>query len=210
MAFKDNLKRIRAEKGFTTAKEFTERGLQRESKAGKSAKVKYTTYHAYENSNRLPPEDLIVDIAKSLKVSIDDLFGYNVNTLDRKSEIDNVIDFLRELGIDAERDIFTEEVIVKINDKTIASIPDKETINIVNAAKKDIMPKVVVSRIMFSIIMRDIIRYGNTGKPIYKKMGRIDRNHVGTTDNNATSRRKAKAFSKELKSSLSDLNNEGD
>ena len=111
MAFKDNLKRIRAEKGFRTAKEFTERGLRRDAEAGKTTKVNYTTYHAYENTNRLPPEDLIVAIAKSLKVSIDDLFGYSVDTLERKSEIDNAIDFMKELGIDAKRDMFMKEVL---------------------------------------------------------------------------------------------------
>ena len=210
MAFKDNLKRIRAEKGFRTAKEFTERGLRRDAEAGKTTKVNYTTYHAYENTNRLPPEDLIVAIAKSLKVSIDDLFGYSVDTLERKSEIDNAIDFMKELGIDAKRDMFMKEVVVKINDKIIASIPDEEIINIVNTAKKDIIPKVVASRIMFSNIMNDIIRYEKAGKPIYKKMGSIERNHVGSTDSDAYSKRKAKVFSKEFKHLLSDLNKEGD
>ena len=70
MAFKDNLRRLRIQKGFSSRRNFAMNVLG----------IEYTTYNNYEVKDTIPPENLIIEIAKALDVSIDELFGYDSKT----------------------------------------------------------------------------------------------------------------------------------
>lgn len=164
MVFCKNLKRIRQEKGFETAKDFTERGLK--------GKIKYTTYTAYE-VDRLPSESNIVLIASALKVHIDDLFGFNIqDTASTKSEIDNALDTLKALPIKTKKDNDNKEVTIYINGKEVANIPFNELIDIINVNKDSFTRNYITNmqrRLFNASILDSIIEFGVTGKPSLKK-----------------------------------------
>lgn len=198
MSFCENLKRIRKEKGFETAKDFTERGLK--------GKIKYTTYAAYE-VNRLPNEEAIVLIASALNVRIDDLFGYNLKeTASTKSDLDNALDALKALPILAKKDNDNKEVVISINGKVIANIPFDEIIDIVNVSK-DRFTRNYINNMNRSLcnaaILNNIIDYAMTGKPALNKIRLATKLTDTSKSTNNTlkkiSPRKAKAIQKKSK-----------
>lgn len=65
MNFQENLKLYRKAAGYKTAKEFAE-------KLG----IPYPSYMPYENRGREPKYSVLIEIARELHVSIDDLLGY--------------------------------------------------------------------------------------------------------------------------------------
>lgn len=68
MSFSESLKQHRIKAGYSSAKEFAARlGLS------------YSTYVAYENTDREPRFDVLIKIADILNVSIDELLERNVN-----------------------------------------------------------------------------------------------------------------------------------
>ena len=164
MSFCKNLKRIRKEKGFETAKDFTERGLKR--------KIKYTTYVGYE-VDRLPGEENIILIASTLKVHVDDLFGFNLQDIDSpKSNLDKALDTLKALPVLAKKDNDNKEVVISINGKVIANIPFDEIIDIVNVSKDRFTRNYITNmnrRLCDAAILNSIIDYATTGKPALKK-----------------------------------------
>lgn len=79
--FKENLKRIRIEKGYKTAKDFAA-----------ELDLPYTTYINWENKGREPDYSTLVKIAAALHVTTDDLLGYEVDKLE------NMYKLLKSLG----------------------------------------------------------------------------------------------------------------
>lgn len=75
MKFKENLRRFREEAGYKQAKEFA-----------KVANIPYPSYSAYENG-RWPNETNLTKIARALKISIDDLLGYDPEQPDEMQKI---------------------------------------------------------------------------------------------------------------------------
>lgn len=64
MSFSENLKKYRKKMGFKSAKEFANLlGIQ------------YSTYVNYENSDREPKYEVLIKMADTLGVSLDDLLG---------------------------------------------------------------------------------------------------------------------------------------
>ena len=179
MEFCKNLKRIRAEKGYATAKDFITKGLKN--------KIKYTTYAAYE-TNRLPPEKNIIIIASALKVSIDDLFGYDINFIKNKTAIEKALDILKALPIVTKRDTENKEVKILINSKEIASIPETEIVDIVDVYQdwytKNYL-KNMQRRLFLDGILKALIAYGATGKPAFQRMKVVGGVLKSKSDNNA-------------------------
>lgn len=64
MKFSENLKRIREEAGYKTAKDFSV-----------AVGIPYTTYFSYEDKGREPKYAALCKIAEKLNVSIDELLG---------------------------------------------------------------------------------------------------------------------------------------
>lgn len=143
MAFNDNLRRIRKEKGFVNGKDFAVRILG----------IKYTTYNSYERLNRLPSEEVMVKIAKALDVSIDDLFGYNFKA--QKTDLDFVVKELNDLGIKSviNNNQGKVDVYISKNEK-FASIPSDKMIGIVKKANANEFSQ----HIVYSHVMKDIIQ----------------------------------------------------
>jgi transcriptional regulator with XRE-family HTH domain len=87
MSFQENLKRIREEHGYKTAKEF----------ADTIPGLNYATYSTYENvapgKGREPKYDLLCQIAAALGVTTDELLGYS------PSEFNKYVYMLKELCI---------------------------------------------------------------------------------------------------------------
>lgn len=196
MGFCKNLKRIRTEKGFETAKDFTERGLK--------GKIKYTTYVAYE-SCRLPSEENIILIASALQVRIDDLFGYNVSK-STNNALDNAFAVLKALPITTKKNIDNKEVEIYINGKNVASIPNNEIIDIIDEARDRFTRSYITNmnrRLYHATILDSIIAYGMTGRPALKSSRLAAKLTVPSkSDNNKskkTSPRKAKKIQKKNK-----------
>ena len=165
MAFKENLRQLRIERGFTSRRSFAINTLE----------IEYTTYNNYE-SGTLPPEELIIKIAQVLNVSIDELFGYDPTT--KKRDIDIVVKELNDMGIKAVQDDDGKEVSIfinKINRFTV--IPYDKIIEIVKSAHSFFLLKTVNRHIIYSIILQSILRFaGSMAKDKRKiKSRKIDR-----------------------------------
>lgn len=65
----------------------------------KELNIPYTTYLAYETTNREPKFTTLIKIATALNVSVDDLLGYNPNN---KDELTQAVDDLKSLGFKIE------------------------------------------------------------------------------------------------------------
>lgn len=72
MNFSDNLKKYREKAGFTSAREFAA-----------ILNIPYTTYAAYENDRRQPKYETLIEIARKLNISTDELLGYEINEFER-------------------------------------------------------------------------------------------------------------------------------
>ncbi len=68
MGFQENLKKYRELAGYHQAKDYA-----------KVLGISYPTYMGYENRGREPKFDLLIKIASTLHVSIDELLGYDPN-----------------------------------------------------------------------------------------------------------------------------------
>lgn len=157
MAFKENLRRLREERGF----------LSRRSFAIKTLGIEYTTYNGYEVRGTLPPEELIIKIAKVLNVSIDELFGYDSTT--NETDIDITIKELNRMGIKAVLEEERREVGIYLNKITrFTGIPYERAIEIVKTAKSVPIVNVVNNHIIYSLVMKNIIGYVN-GRTTSKK-----------------------------------------
>lgn len=82
MNFSENLKKYRKKMGFNSAKEFA-----------KVLDIEYSTYMGYENRRREPKYEVLIKMADTLGVSLDDLLG-------RTLTIDKVLFTLDSLGFD--------------------------------------------------------------------------------------------------------------
>lgn len=150
MAFKDNLRRLREEKGFVSRRSFAINTLG----------IEYTTYNGYEVRGTLPPEDLIIKIAKVLNVSIDELFGYDSTT--KETDIDIAIKALNHMGIKAVLEKEGHDVGIYLNKITrFTAIPYERVIEIVKTAKNFFVLNTVTNHIIYSLVMKDIIGYVN-------------------------------------------------
>lgn len=94
MSFNENLKRIRKEKCVGTVKNFAENIL----------KIPYKTYHIYETKDTLPPEDIILKIAKTLNVSVDELFGIKPSQTETLKDAESTVKELNNIGFTASYD----------------------------------------------------------------------------------------------------------
>lgn len=70
--FQENLKRLRIEKGFKTAKSFAA-----------AIDMPYTSYMNYENKNREPPYDMLCRIADTLHVTTDELLEHELDQYEK-------------------------------------------------------------------------------------------------------------------------------
>ena len=150
MAFKENLRRLREERGFLSRRNF----------AMKILGIEYTTYNGYEVRGTLPPEELIIKIAKVLNVSIDELFGYDSTT--KETDIDVTIKELNRLGIKAVLDEERREVGIYLYKTTrFTVIPYERLVEIVKNAKSHFILNSVTNHVIYSLILKDIIGYAN-------------------------------------------------
>ena len=81
MSFSENLKKYRKKMGFKSAKEFA-----------KALDIEYSTYMGYENRGREPKYEVLIKIADTLDVSLDDLLGYTTQEVNMNNE-----EYLKEL-----------------------------------------------------------------------------------------------------------------
>ena len=150
MAFKDNLRRLRIEKGFNSRRSFAINTLG----------IEYTTYNGYEVRGTLPPEDLIIKIAKVLNVSIDDLFGYDAKT--QETDLDLAIRELNNLGIKTVIDDNRQEVGIYLDGRNkFTGISFDKAIEMVKTAKNYYLINKGSRHIIYSLIMDEIIRYAS-------------------------------------------------
>ncbi len=195
-----NLKRIREEKGFKTAKKFTTSKLFN--------KISYETYTTYESGARTPPVESLIIIADALSVSIDDLLGRKLN---KKSPIDDALDVFKRLHIKTEKDPETSENFIFVNGKVIARLPNEEIIDVVKHARHFYLfniEGIIKHDVLYSYILRSVIRYGETGQRVYKRVGgKVEHRKVDFPYK--TTERKAKALSKMINNVL-ERSNGGD
>lgn len=148
MAFKDNLRRLRIQKGFSSRRNFAMNVLG----------IEYTTYNNYEVKDTIPPENLIIKIAKVLDVSIDELFGYDSKT--KETDIDIVVRELNDLGIKSKINKTKQEVDIYLNShEKFVSIPFEEMINIVKYSKDSSLLFKTINHVLYSLIINKIIHY---------------------------------------------------
>ena len=160
MAFKENLRRLREERGFLSRRNFAINILG----------IEYTTYNGYEVRGTLPPEELIIKIAKVLNVSIDELFGYDSTT--KETDIDVAIKELNRLGIKAILDGERREVGIYLYKTTrFTVIPYERAIEIVKNAKSFVILNSVTNQVIYSLILKDIIGYAN-GRTTSRKIAK--------------------------------------
>jgi transcriptional regulator with XRE-family HTH domain len=84
MSLQDNLRTLRERAGYTQAKDFAENVL----------KMSYSTYMGYETRGTWPNEETLINIAKALHTTIDELLGFNPNRLTA------IISLLKKCGYD--------------------------------------------------------------------------------------------------------------
>lgn len=72
MTFQENLRKYREAAGWKYARDFAEH-----------VGIKYSTYIGYETQNREPKYEVLIQIAKALGVTTDDLLGYTGSEGDR-------------------------------------------------------------------------------------------------------------------------------
>lgn len=93
MTFQENLRKYREAAGWKYARDFAEH-----------VGIKYSTYIGYETQNREPKYEVLIQIAKALGVTTDDLLGYTGSEGDR---FDAALRDLRESGF---HDDYDEQV----------------------------------------------------------------------------------------------------
>ena len=88
MGFQENLKKYRELAGYHQAKDYA-----------KVLGISYPTYMGYENRGREPKFDLLIKIASTLHVSIDELLGYDPKYPDK---LQKCLTDLKDKGIEFE------------------------------------------------------------------------------------------------------------
>lgn len=154
MGFQENLIHYREKAGYKSAKDFSE-------KLG----INYTTYMGYENKGREPKYSLLVQIARLLHVSVDNLLGYDPEQPD---ELTRCLNVCKEAGLftyswqfrgstsvfvyqnkkEAEQDKFSVDVPVLGEDEFIAAVNAGANNPNYQAAKKDLLKMYVYASVL--------------------------------------------------------------
>ena len=153
MAFKDNLRRLRIARGFNSRRKFAEKVLG----------IGYTTYNGYEVRGTLPPEELIIKIAQTLNVTIDELFGYSPITKER--DIDIAVKHLNRMGIKAVINEEQKTVGIYIRrDTQFTVIPYNKLVDIIKSTETLGFLNIVKNHVLYSFVMKSIINYADPKK----------------------------------------------
>lgn len=164
MGFQENLIHYREKAGYKSAKDFSE-------KLG----INYTTYMGYENKGREPKYSLLVEIARLLHVSVDNLLGYDPEQPD---ELTRCLNVCKEAGLFtdpwqfrgstfvfvyqnkevAEQDKFSVDVPILGKDEFVAAVNAGANNPNYQAAKKDLLKMYVYA----SILQKYAKNAGNT------------------------------------------------
>ena len=121
ISFNENLRKIRKERGLSQI-ELAER-----------IGIPFQTINRYENTNILPNIANIMSIAKVLKVSIDELVGYQAEPINLIKYLKNILDPLFTIIFDEDNDkILINE---SITGKTIYTFSYDEFIELTEKAK---------------------------------------------------------------------------
>ena len=154
MGFQVNLIHYREKAGYKSAKDFSE-------KLG----INYTTYMGYENKGREPKYSLLVQIARLLHVSVDNLLGYDPEQPD---ELTRCLNVCKDAGLFTDPWQFRGSTIVSVyqnkeeaeQEKTSVDVPflgKDEFIAAVNAgannpnyqaSKKDLLKMYVYASVL--------------------------------------------------------------
>ncbi len=152
--FQENLIHYREKAGYKSAKDFSE-------KLG----INYTTYMGYENKGREPKYSLLVQIARLLHVSVDNLLGYDPEQPD---ELTRCLNVCKEAGLfadpwqfrgstivsvyqnkeEAEQDKFSVDVPILGKDEFIAAVNTGANNSNYQAAKKNLLKIYVYASIL--------------------------------------------------------------
>ena len=125
MNFQENLKYYRKKAGYKTAKDFAN-----------VLNISYTTYFAYENTEREPKYDLLIKISNLLNVSIDDLIKNEKQTISNDDILKNKLSSLLTLKnknfnislVEIYKDKIKFSITILKEQKTYISFIDKKTI----------------------------------------------------------------------------------
>ncbi len=151
MSFGSNLKIVREKQGYSMAE------------LSKYLDINMSTYRNYETRNSLPPEKIIIKIAKHLSVTTDELFGYKLPEK-KISEIEYALDCLTECGFKCKWDKEHKEVTISAN-HDIANVPESVIICLVKNTKENINSTIfdIYKALLYREIMQNVITYGETG-----------------------------------------------
>lgn len=147
MAFQENLRKYREAAGWKYARDFADH-----------VGIKYSTYIGYETQNREPKYEVLIQIAKALGVTTDDLLGYHPDELQKaladlkscglfigdidpdvvkKKEIDLVLQFNVEFSSKWVKKKIPSELSVKLEQKELIDLYHE----VINSEKYKAMKK---------------------------------------------------------------------